>query len=328
MKIIKLFFLLTLGLWSDFELDIPNEVSIEQLQQIIKNGWNDKNETLNQFIIKHGEAVMPEAMQKMKKPLIRAESSKNDIFSTPKILLSRDDYFFILAYVKYLENEDKLDVALNTYIKIIEGLNNTNDDSLLNLILHITIEEMAVTALNESLNKNIFSQEMKLKLKSEINEFLILNTKDILIAFEGEKESILKAIAISLATKTSEKDASYEYKKYTSEAHEHWKKYTILYFDRVKTFMEQESPNPLKEFEIFIDKEKEEQVSLKNKILFFLSSLKAKIKNFLLIGNESYGFATQYVGKALALTSIPNMVSFYSDYLELIKKNEKLLSSL
>jgi hypothetical protein len=227
-----------------------------------------------------------------------------------------------------LENENKLDVALNTYIQILEGLNNTNDNSLLNLLLHVTIEEMVVTSLNESLNKNIFSNEMKLKLKSEINDFLILNTKYILIAYEGEKKFILKAIDISLTSETSTKDASYEYKKYTSEVHEHWEKYTILYFNKIKTFMEQESPNPLKEFERFIDNEKEERDSLKNKILFILSSLKAKIKNVLLIGNETYGFAAQHVGRTMALTSIPKMVSFYFDYLELIKKNEKLLSSL
>lgn len=328
MKIIKLFLLLSLGLWAEFKLDIPNEINCEQVQYIVANGWNDKNETLNTFIIKYGETVLPEAMQRIKKPLIYAEPSKNDILPTPEILLGRDDYFFILAYVKHLESEGDLDVALNTYIEILKGLNNTDDDSLLNLILHLTIEEMTITGLNESLNKNIFSQHMKTKLKNEINDFLILDTKDILIAIEGEKESILKAIAISLATETSAKDISYEYKKYTSEIHEHWKKYTILYFDRMKTVMEQESPDPLKEFELFIDREKEERDSLKNKILFLLSSSKAKIKNFLLIGNESYGFASQDLGQSLALSSLPNMVPFYVDYLELIRKNEKLLSSL
>lgn len=328
MKIIKLFLLLSLGLWAEFKLDIPNEINFEQVQYIIANGWNDKNETLNTFIIKHGEAVMPEAIQRIKKPLIYAEPNKNDIFPTPELLLSRDDYFFILAYIKYLEYKGELDVALNTYIQILKGLNNTGDNSLLNLILHLAIEEITITGLNESLNKNIFSQHMKTKLKSEIKDFLILDTKDILIAIEGEKESILKAIAISLATETSAKDVSYEYKKYTLETHDHWKKYSILYFDRMKSAMKHKAPNPLKEFELFIDKEKEEHDSLKNKILFFLSSSKAKIKNFILIGNESYGFASQHVGQTLALTSLPKMVPFFVDYLELIKKNEKLLSSL
>ena len=168
-----------------------------------------------------------------------------------------------------------------------------------------------------------YDEELQFPISGDsVNDYFTL------MAYEGEKKFILKAIDISLTAETSAKDASYEYKKYTSEVHEHWEKYTILYFNKIKTFMEQESPNPLKEFERFIDNEKEERDSLKNKILFILSSLKAKVKNFLLIGNETYGFAAQHVGQTMALTSIPKMVSFYFDYLELIKKNEKLLSSL
>jgi len=319
---------MTFSVLAKFNLEIPNDINTSLLKKVIENGWNDSNKTLNTFIITHGETVMPDAMQKIKKPLIKAVPSKIDILPPPKILLSRDDYFFILAYVKYLEYKGELDEALNIYIEILKGLNNTEDNSLLNFILHLTIEKITITGLNESLNKNIFSQHMKTKLKNKLKDLLIRDTKNILIALEGEKESILKAIAISLANENSGKNASYEYKKYTSEVHEHWKKYTILYFDRMRTCVEQRSPDSIEEFRLFMDKEKEEWDSFKNKTLFLLSSSKAKIKNFLLIGNESYGFMSQHVGQSLALTSIPKMVPFFIDYIELIRKNEKLLSSL
>lgn len=328
MKIIKLFLLLTFAIYAEFKLDIPNDINTSLLKKIIENGWNDSNHTLNTLIIKYGEKVMPDAIQKIKKPWIKVEPNTNEIFPVPKILLGRNDYFFILAYVKYLEYKEESDVALNMYIEILKGLNNTGDKSMLNFIFHWTIEEITIIGLNESLNKNVFSQSMKTRLKTEIKDFLILDTKDILIAIEGEKESIFKLNAISLASETSGDDVSSEYKKLTSEVHEHWKRYITLYFDRMYTAMEQKSPKLLKEFELFMDKEKEEWGSLRNKTFYILSTAKASVKNFLLIGNESYGFMSQHMGKSLALGSMPKMCAFFLDYLELIEQNKKFLNTL
>jgi len=39
MKIIKLLLLLTFGLWADFKLDVPNDVNVSQLENIVNNGW-------------------------------------------------------------------------------------------------------------------------------------------------------------------------------------------------------------------------------------------------------------------------------------------------
>jgi len=50
MKIIKLFLLLSLGLWADFSLDIPENIDVTKLENIVENGWNESNQTFNRTL--------------------------------------------------------------------------------------------------------------------------------------------------------------------------------------------------------------------------------------------------------------------------------------
>lgn len=325
MKIIKLFLLITFGLYAEFNLDIPNDINISLLKKVIENGWDDSNKTLNTFIIKHGEKVMPEAMLKIKKPLIKVEPTKNDRFPVPRILLSREDYLFILAYVKYLEYREESEAALNIYIEILKGLNNTEDRSMLNVLLHLVIEERTILGLNEGLNKNIFSESMKKRLKSEVKDLLTLDTKLFFIALMGEKEFILKAHE---ASGKDDDDTTEEYDKLMIEVKKHLNEYVDLYFGKMYAAMKQKTPQALEEFEVYMDKEREEFTSMKNGALFFLYYTKVKIRNFIMLGNENYGFVSKYMAQSIALVGIPRVKRTYLEYLETIENNKKFLSLL
>lgn len=52
MRLLKLFLLLSIGLWADI---IPSGIKGEQLTPILDNGWNENNQTLNQIIIDNGQ---------------------------------------------------------------------------------------------------------------------------------------------------------------------------------------------------------------------------------------------------------------------------------
>ncbi|BAF71189.1 hypothetical protein [Sulfurovum sp. NBC37-1] len=194
MKIIKLFFLLTFGLWSEFKLEIPNEENTEQLQYIVENGWNDKNETLNQFIIKYGEKFLPEVLKKIKKPILIVEPTLNDVAPIPKILLTGDDYWCLLSYIKYLENIGKLDTALNIYIKIFNGLNNIDEKSVLSMVYRIEIEKRAISSLTQGLKNNLFSNEQENFFKNRLSELLLFDTKIFFEALEKDRIDLIKVL--------------------------------------------------------------------------------------------------------------------------------------
>lgn len=325
MKIIKLFLLITFGLYAEFNLDIPNDINTSLLKKITENGWDDSNKTLNTFIIKHGEKVMPEALQKIKKPLLSVEPCKKDKFPVPKILLGTDDYLFILAYVKYLEHKGENETALSIYIEILKGLNNTEDKSMLNVILQSDIQEVTVLGLNDALRKNIFSESMKKRLKSEIKDLLTLDTKSFFIALEGEKEFILKAYK---ASGEDDENTTEEYEKLMLEVEKHLNLYVDLYFDKMRAAMMQKTPQALEKFEVYMDKEREELSSIKNRVLIFFYYAKVKIRNLLMLGNDSYGFVSKFMGQTLALGAIPRVKSTYLEYLGRIENNKKFLNSL
>lgn len=194
MKIIKLFFLLTFGLWSEFKLEIPNEVNTKQLQYIVENGWNDKNETLNQFIIQYGEKVLPEVLKKIKKPILKVEPTLNDVAPIPKILLTGDDYWCLLSYIKYLENIGKSDTALNIYIKIFNGLYNIDEKSVLSMVYRIEIEKRTITSLTQGLKNNLFSKEQEIIFKNRLPGLLLFDTKIFFEALEKDRVDLIKVL--------------------------------------------------------------------------------------------------------------------------------------
>ena len=327
MKIIKLFLLITFGLYAEFNLDTLKDVQANTtaMKEIVKNGWNDSNESLNTFIIKYGDKAMPEALQKIKKPLLKVEPCKNDRFPVPKILLGTDDYLLILSYVKYLEHKGETESALNIYVEIFKGLDNIEDKSMLSVMVQSAIQEVTVLGLNDALCKNVFSESMKNRVKSEITDLLTLDTKTFFTALDGEKDFILKAQKASIE---KDENTTEEYTKLMLEVERHTKEYLELYFGKMYAAMKQKTPQALQEFEGYMDKEREEFSSMKNRALFFLYYEKAKFRNFIMLGNESYGFVSKYMAQTLVLVGIPRVKRTYLEYLDNIEKNKKCLNVL
>ncbi|PTB83415.1 hypothetical protein C9926_03040, partial [Sulfurovum lithotrophicum] len=208
MKIIKLFLLLSFVLWADFKLDIPQNIDVTELEKIVKNGWSEDNKTLNDLIVSNAKRVMPEILEKIKKPVLKGKVTEDNPFPMSRVLLNRDDYYFILAYCKYLEvikNEKDL---LNLYLKSLVGLNNIPPENLLNIIYHIIIEKMIVMNLQK--NRNNIDELEYLKLK----KLLILNT-DILR--EGLKEELAGAVKIFSLNKKFPTKISLLIRKYNKD---------------------------------------------------------------------------------------------------------------
>lgn len=330
MKIIKLLLLLTFGLLADFKLDIPNDVNVSLLENIVENGWNESNETLNNFITSNAERVIPEILEKIKKPVLKGKVTKDDFYPVSKILLIEDDYYLIVAYIKYLEYQGKLDEAKVFYIDILKGFNNIEDLSFLSVIFRMTEEGIVINSLFQSVKRNCYSQTMKIELKNSIEELLLLDVNKYFIGIEKEKQFILEASKLSFFRTPKEDTAGYT--KLMTEVYNHLEKNLNLYFSKmimaIKTSMKEKNSQALDDFNQYMIDEKKNHMSLKNKIIFTVMGVLVKVKNMIGIGNENHGYISKFMGKTHALIAMPIVRSTSLDYIDLIEKNKKLLLKL
>ncbi len=197
MKIIKLFLLLSLGLWAECKQNIPNENEIDMklLQNVVENGWRDKNEMLNQFIIRYKKRALPIVLKIIDKPVRKVEPTGDDLYPIPKIRLTKDDYWSLLAYMKYLEHTGESEKVLNMYTQIFRGLNDIDDKSIISMIFRMTIEKITVVGLKQALESHRFTKEQKTILKQRLAETLLLDTQIFFDALETERKGIVKELA-------------------------------------------------------------------------------------------------------------------------------------
>ena len=74
--------------------------------------------------------------------------------------------------------------------------------------------------------------------------------------------------------------------------------------------------------------EKDTHVSFENKIMFSLSVAKIKVKNFLGLKNDTYGYMSEFTGKTTALISVPKVGAISLSFVKLVEQNKKLLKEL
>ena len=181
MKLLKLFLLLSIGLWADIA---PSGIKMEQLSPIIENGWNDHNKTLNKIIVDNGERKLPEILIKLDKPL----SGVTSVMSAPKLLLTRDDYYFIFSYVKYLEAKGEIDQAIEVYIKALKGLAKIKNNSFISYIYRLVLETITVESIEQMVKTKKVSATQSANMKEELQSTLFLDNNVLFDAILGEIE--------------------------------------------------------------------------------------------------------------------------------------------
>jgi len=162
MKIIKLFLLLSFGLWADFKLDIPN-IQSNVVDDVVKGGWEKADDNLKLLFSTKGSKLINDFYTLVTKPLkeqsdedylresILAYSEPSMIepeeFGLPpritedkhlkllkltikydlkfmkyKRIFERDTYSYLMAYIKFLEDKKMLTQAYDLYMKVIDRL--------------------------------------------------------------------------------------------------------------------------------------------------------------------------------------------------------------
>ncbi|MEJ2496711.1 MAG: hypothetical protein P8Y43_04415, partial [Sulfurovaceae bacterium] len=230
MKLLKLFLLLSIGLLADI---MPSGIKMEQLSPIIENGWNDHNQTLNQLIIDNGQKKLHEILTGLDEPFSKKGKSFRE---TPNFLLTRDDYYFIFSYVKYLEYQGKIDQAIEVYIRALKGLAKIKNDSVIGYIYHLVMEKITVESINQMIKTKKVNTKQLINIKEELQSALFLNntvfldtvinelgndeislTQDGLLNIKNKKERIMFKEMIGIYIELSKK---YYYKLWAIKSSE------------------------------------------------------------------------------------------------------------
>ena len=339
MKIIKLLLLLTFGLWADFKLDVPNDANISQLKNIVNNGWNDSNATLNNWIVSNAERVMPEILEKIKKPVLKAESTDDNLFPVPKILLGQDDVLLIVAYTKYLETHNKQEEAMKINVEILKGLNNIEDKYMLSIIIRIVFEGIVVDGIEQYIHSSDTSKLKNRKLYENINMLLTKTSEGFFVAMKEEQDFLPKVGKLLEKGGTKEECkntlGTMEFEEVGGDCNDLMKdvvKKLKLHNDnlykRMFTAMKIATPQAMKNYEDKIKLEKKESMGVVSNVKFFLSGVWVRIKSLLGIEIRDFGYVSEHIARQLVYVSTPKLNQTYLDYLQHIEKNKKLIKKL
>jgi len=327
MKIIKLFLLLSLMLCAEFKLDIPQDINVSQLENIVKNGWSEDNKTLNNLIVSNAERVMPEILEKIKKPLLKDVVTKDEYLSTPKINLRREDYFFIVSYTKYLEFNNDIDKSLELNIKILKGLKNVDDTSMLSVIYSLVVEQTVRDGLTQLLSKSKNFNNKSILVK-ELSNLLTLDTSTFFKAMEKEQKFLPKVWDESAYQEFVVKEYGINYPNLMMDISKKIKIYNDLFYNKMFDAMKKETPEAMDVWEQEIDKMRKEHTNNINSIHFLVSSLWVKMQSLVGIEVKDFGYVSQYLAYNLVYVAMPKLALIYKDYLNHIQKNKVFLEKL
>jgi hypothetical protein len=189
MKIIIFIFLSLLSLSAD-TIKIPQvDTTTENAKEVAKNGWNKAEKPLKIFIIKNGDTYVQQFLNEVKIPF-KAPEIKGQV---PKIVLTRDHYFYALSYAKYMEFNNQTDKSLAIYTAIIKGLKQVRNDeyAMIGLIYQIVIEKITMESVLQGFDNNIYSNSQKNKLYTFLEKNLILDEniecKELLLGIDTSK---------------------------------------------------------------------------------------------------------------------------------------------
>jgi len=289
MKKITLLILLTLTTYAE-NIKIPEEICSKHFDKVIEDGWSDDNATLNEFIIKSGSRAIPKILTNLRTPIM----FKDD----PKVLINRDEYKQLFAYVKYLEHENRMEEVQQIYTDALYGLKTIESKENISLIFRMVIESVIKKSIKESQKR----YELAQVLNTELKKSLLTDNNFLLDCLKGENAffiSILKPFP--------------EIEKKNQEL------YSYL-ISSVKN-------NSLNQYESYKKEKREEMRTIENVIKF--TFLRGKEKLYRLLDIEP---DTLEIDKFTMLhdmyESQPRILEAYQDYLTQVKNNKKFLESL
>ncbi len=288
-----------------------------QFKKVIKNGWSEDNQTLNQKIIDLGKSEIPRIVHTLNQPLI-SNKNNDDTISIPKFELTRDDYIMLMSYTKYLEAHHKVNDSISIYVKAFQGLSNIQGNTILSVIYKLAMNQLLVKSLEQTLAYHMFYPKDTQRLYNKLRKLLIFDTTAIIAGINSEKEAAKKLIN---QIQENEKN-----KKYIKVYKKEFGKINDNYWD---TLIDAIKNNTLKSTKKNEDS-KLNILKLWNNIKLYSLNTKMYLYRKLSIPltKEDYIAHAKYSAIDTLLVTRPKLYETCQDYLNMIENNKKLLQKL
>ena len=188
MKIYTILLLLIAFVFADCKLTVPIDVDVENVKAVTDEGWALAKPPLKRFFQNDGDKFMRSFLEASEQPI--TPNKEDPIYSIPNLNMTRTDYYFGLAYAKYLESEGKTEEALNIYRSILEGLNSSflKTPQLISFIFLNVIERLVTNSLQNNVDKNIYNVNQRKQLRTYLRDNLQFDSHSFLKALETDTE--------------------------------------------------------------------------------------------------------------------------------------------
>jgi len=327
LKSVLIFLILISSLFADWNRTIPPEICIDNVMLVAKQGWNDAKEPLRNFFQTDGKEYIDSFFKSAEKPLTKADTVDGIV----KINVTRDEYFYALAYSKYLESQGRTRETLNIYSVVLKGLNqlSLNDAQIMGFIYRMVIQEIVVDSLLNSVQHNRYSTEQKEELYELLSKNLLLDGNAWSIALEADRKYHQGKCAPNLAKDLDAKYIFYPYNKSLFADPDVKRNVT----ERICAMIHQKQQIQYKKIEQISDEQEmeyfEKNVQEDQKILFErLNDLKKKSHEEIEKIKSDQDFFIDILSAYFTSTSMRSVIKTKLDWVKEVESNKKFLQSL
>ena len=325
MKIVKLFLVLTFSLWSDFKLDISNDVNVSNNKKFYKEVATVFVQPLYRPIntAKFEEMNASEMSLEMRESIeeflpiyLSTESplcKRNKDYPTTEI----QRFFKVLnKYIGVLKFENKNKEIYEIFNKRLSDASDCikNASSLLDLLSGMVYYD-GILDENKYIDSQIIMLLQKYNLPKKEYFFDLLEKER-----KQGVDIVLEAMSEGGVSNKDLQESSIQFNKYTQY---YYKKYGTKLRDTVQD----DSYEEVDEYENYIDTEFQSIQKVSTMVKIILSRFLLKIQNTFSMEKKSYETLADHHAKTVTLLMFMSLADTYRRYLQFLQDYNKLLNS-
>jgi len=183
-----------------------NDFNASVLNSAYVSSWDNVNETLQRFIIKHDNKIKEKYFPLVDQPVLIENSYEGKAEpQTPKPAYTRDDLKILMTYTKYLIDQNRTQEIPEIYTRVISGLNNTDNNAYVTTF-KIAMGNITLKSLKHDLD--YLTPKEKSELLTHIPGLLRCKIEDFDAAVYDLFKTDIELAQSSLAQKFPKKRAS------------------------------------------------------------------------------------------------------------------------
>jgi hypothetical protein len=294
------------------------------LEKIVKEGWEEQNQTLQTALIKAFQTSGAQIDRKITTPVIYERDDRMPKETFLKIALPRKDLNAILAYTHYLESIGKIEQSIDYRLRIIKAKEKLRKDLMITLIMDMVYDRCLVNAFAFSLEQGYYTTAQQCRIVSVLKKGLNLDKERFFKALESEKEWMLQ---MNISKEEACKFApTLEYKAFLTQLNKYKDLETRRVYKKLESAMRKETPEALKAFDHWAKTERESLLGWEMRAKLYAHAFYVRLYGYFAKPSvDDMDFLAHYIAKMLSYVAMPKLGNTYLDWLKTVKRNHQLI---